>query len=262
MSLKKDTFTIVFAILGLVIILFVLFPLGKMIFTSHPGVLYQTFIDKEVRDSIWLTLYASLLATIFAFIFGVPLAYLLARKEFWGKSIIEGLIDLPIIIPHIAAGIALLFVFGRRFLVGKIFYSLGIRFVHHIPGIVIAMMFVSVPFLINSAKEGFKSIDPRLENVARTLGASSWGSFWKVSFPLASRSILSGGIMMWARGISEFGAIVILAYHPMTASILTFERFHSYGLEYSRPVAVLLILICLSLFIILRILGSGGRKLS
>ncbi len=261
MSLKKDTFTIVFAILGLVIILFVLFPLGKMIFTSDPGVLYQTFIDKEVRDSIWLTLYASLLATIFAFIFGVPLAYLLARKEFWGKSIIEGLIDLPIIIPHIAAGIALLFVFGRRFLVGRAFSFLGISFVNEIGGVVIAMMFVSVPFLINSAKEGFKSIDPRLENVARTLGASSWGSFWKVSFPLASRSILSGGIMMWARGISEFGAIVILAYHPMTASVLTFERFESYGLEYSRPVAVLLILICLSLFIILRMLASGDRKL-
>ncbi len=261
MSHKKDIFTITFAILGLVIILFVLFPLGKMIFTSDPGVLYQTFIDKEVRDSIWLTLYASLLATIFAFIFGVPLAYLLARKEFWGKSIVEGLIDLPIIIPHIAAGIALLFVFGRRFFIGRAFSFLGISFVDEIAGVVIAMLFVSVPFLINSAKEGFKSVDPRLENVARTLGASSWESFWKVSFPLASRSILSGGIMMWARGISEFGAIVILAYHPMTASVLTFERFESYGLEYSRPVAVLLILICLSLFIILRMLASGGRRL-
>jgi len=122
------------------------------------------------------------------------------------------------------------------------------------------MLFVSIPFLIDSAKEGFKKVDVRLEKVSRTLGASPWQAFFRISLPLAWRSILAGGIMMWARGISEFGAVVILAYHPMIASTLIFERFETYGLTYSRPIAVLLILICLIIFIGLRTVIYRGEK--
>ena len=104
-------------------------------------------------------------------------------------------------------------------------------------------------------------MDVRLENVARTLGASPWQTFIHVSLPLTWRSILSGGVMMWARGISEFGAVLILAYHPMIAPILVYERFESFGLEYARPVAVLLVLICLITFVALRAVASwGGRR--
>ena len=122
------------------------------------------------------------------------------------------------------------------------------------------MLFVSVPFLVDSAKDGFKGVDPRLEKVARTLGASPGQTFLRVSLPLAWRSILSGSVMMWARGISEFGAVLIIAYHPMIAPILVWERFESYGLDYSRPVAVLLILVCLIVFIILRAVAYRGDK--
>jgi molybdate/tungstate transport system permease protein len=249
-------FYLIFSFLSLLLLLFVLVPLSKMIFSTSPVSLWETFLDKEVRDSIVLTILAALYSTIIAFVTGVPLAYLLVRKDFPGKSFVEALIDIPIIIPHVAAGIALLFVFGRRFAVGSFFDSIGIRFVHHIPGIVIAMLFVSLPYLVNAAKEGFRNVDVRLEYVARSLGAGPWTVFWKINFPLASGNILSGSIMMWARGISEFGAIVILTYHPMTASILTFERFQSFGLDYSRPVAVLLILICLVIFGSLRIMAA------
>ena len=118
---------------------------------------------------------------------------------------------------------------------------------------------MSVPFLVDSAREGFEAVDPRIEKVARTLGASPWYVFWHVTLPLAWRAIMSGAIMMWARGISEFGAVVILVYHPMTAPVLVYERFLSFGLNYSRPVAVLLILICLGIFAALRMVG-GRRK--
>jgi molybdate/tungstate transport system permease protein len=249
-----------FILLGLVMFLFIVVPLIRMVSTSDPRVLYTTLLDTEVRNAIWLSLYAALIAAAVGFVFGVPLAYLLARHEFPGKKIIEGLIDVPIVIPHTAAGIALLFVFGRNFFPGRVFHVMGIDFVDSTAGIVVAMLFVSIPFLINSAKEGFKKVDVRLEKVARTLGASPWQAFFRVTFPLAWRSILNGSIMMWARGISEFGAVIMLAYHPMIAPTLIFERFESYGLAYSQPVAVLLVLISLFAFVGLRTLVKRGEK--
>jgi len=249
-----------FILLGLLIFLFIVVPLVKMIFASDPGILLDTLLDPEVRGAIWLTLYAALLATTVGFVLGVPLAYLLAHHDFPGKKLVEGLIDVPIVVPHTAAGIALLFVFGRNFFAGKVFHFMGIDFVDTTAGIVIAMLFVSIPFLIDSAKEGFKKVDVRLEKVSRTLGASPWQTFFKISFPLSWRSILAGNIMMWARGISEFGAVIILAYHPMIAPTLIFERFETYGLNYSRPVAVLLIILCLLVFIGLRTIVYRGEK--
>ena len=255
---NKMKFT--FILLGLVMFLFIVVPLIRMVSTSDPRVLYTTLLDTEVRNAIWLSLYAALIAAAVGFVFGVPLAYLLARHEFPSKKIIEGLIDVPIVIPHTAAGIALLFVFGRNFFPGRVFHVMGIDFVDSTAGIVVAMLFVSIPFLINSAKEGFKKVDVRLEKVARTLGASPWQTFLRVTFPLAWRSILTGSIMMWARGISEFGAVIMLAYHPMIAPTLIFERFESYGLAYSQPVAVLLVLISLFAFVGLRTLVKRGEK--
>ena len=178
---NRMTFT--FILLGLVIFLFIIVPLIKMIAASDPAILLDTLFDPQVRGAIWLSLYAAVIATIVGFVFGVPLAYLLARTEFPGKKLLEGLIDVPIVIPHTAAGIALLFVFGRNFWAGKAFHFIGIEFVDSTAGIVIAMLFVSVPFLIDSAKEGFKKVDVRLEKVSRTLGASPWKAFFRISLP-------------------------------------------------------------------------------
>ncbi len=247
-----------FAALASLLLLFIAWPLLRTITASSPAILWQTLLDEEVRGAILLTFYASLIATALAFVCGVPLAYLLARVDFPGKRLVEGIVDVPVVVPHSAAGIALLMVFGRRALLGQAFGLLGLKFVSAAPGIVIAMLFVSLSFLVNAAREGFEAIDPRLEHVARTLGASPWQAFWRVAFPLAWRSILSGMILMWARGLSEFGAVVILAYHPMVAPVLLYERFESFGLNYARPVAALVILICLGAFVALR--ANAGRK--
>jgi molybdate/tungstate transport system permease protein len=255
----KNRLLVTFFLLGLLIFLFVVIPLAKMVLSSvsDAETLWDTILDPAVTGAIGLTLYAALIATAAGFILGVPLAYFLARTRFPGKRLIEGLIDVPIVVPHTAAGIALLFVFGRKYLLGKAFGSIGIQFVDSLAGIVIAMLFVSIPFLIDSTKEAFKKVDIRLEKVARTLGASPWQAFFKVSFPLAWRGILSGSIMMWARGISEFGAVVILAYHPMIAPVLVYERFEAFGLNYARPIAVILILVSIVVFILLRTLAHG-----
>jgi molybdate/tungstate transport system permease protein len=254
------SFKIVMWGLGTVLVLIVVVPLLRMVLAADPTILRATVADTEVIGSILLTLRCALWATIVCGIFGIPLAYILARWQFPGRSLVQGVIDLPVMIPHTAAGIALLMIYGRRFLVGKAFASIGLSFVGTEAGISLAMAFVSLPFLVNAARDGFLSINPRLERVARTLGASPWKAFFRVSLSLSWRSILSGGIMMWARGISDFGAVIVLAYHPMTAPVLIWERFESYGLKYARPVAVVLILLCLVIFAALRGIAAKRKE--
>jgi molybdate/tungstate transport system permease protein len=241
-------FKIVISGLGGILVLVVVIPLVRMIATADPAVLGSTIREPAVIQSILLTLRAALWATLASLLFGVPLAYALARWNFPGKTMVQGAIDLPIMIPHTAAGIALLMVYGPEFLLGRAFAAVGVSFTGTVAGISLAMAFVSLPFLVNAARDGFQAIDPRLERVARTLGASPWQAFFKVSLALCWRSILSGAIMMWARGIAEFGAVIILTYHPMVAPILIWERFENYGLKYASPVAVILILLCLVVF--------------
>ncbi len=249
-----------FAVVGAALIWFVGWPLLRTVGASSPRLLWQTLAEPQVGDAILLTFAASAAATVVALVLGVPLAYVLARADFPGKAFVEAVIDLPVVVPHSAAGIALLMVFGRSGAVGRAFAALGVRFVSAVPGIVIAMLFVSLAFLVNAARDGFRSVDPRLEAVARTLGATPWEAFWQVALPLAWRNILSGVIMMWARGLSEFGAVVILAYHPMVAPVLIFERFESYGLAYARPVATLVILISLFVFFLLRWVSRDATR--
>jgi molybdate/tungstate transport system permease protein len=140
-----------------------------------------------------------------------------------------------------------------RSAVGTAFYNLGIVFEDSLWGIVVAMLFVSTPFYVNAAREGFQSINPRIERVARTLGASQWQAFYKVTLPLAIRHLFSGAVMAWARGISEFGAVIMIAFYPMIAPVLIYYRFTTQGLKGSQPVAVLLILICFVVFMVLRL---------
>ncbi len=245
--------------LGTILLLIVVIPMIRMILAADPAILRATVSDPEVVHSILLTLRCAFWATVICGFFGIPLAYCLARWHFPGRSLVQGVIDLPVMIPHTAAGIALLMVYGRKFFLGKAFGLVGVSFVGTEAGISLAMSFVSLPFLVNAARDGFLAVNPRLERVARTLGASPWMAFFKVSLPLSWRAILSGGIMMWARGISEFGAVIVLAYHPMTAPVLIWERFESFGLKYARPVAVLLILLCLVIFAVLRAIATKRK---
>jgi molybdate/tungstate transport system permease protein len=107
---------------------------------------------------------------------------------------------------------------------------------------------------------GFEAVPERLEKVARTLGASPRRAFFTIALPMAWRGILSGMILMWARGISEFGAVIIIAYYPMTTPVLIFQRFNDYGLPHARSAAVLLILISIAIFAVLRFLGRERRR--
>lgn len=262
LRIKRNPLSFTFFFLGFLIIIFVLGTLFKMLYEQliiNPEIFIHTLKDSYVLQSIGLTLYSSLLATILAVMLGIPLAYALARHEFYGKNFIEAVIDIPVIIPHTVAGIALFSFLMKKGVVGSFFERLGIVFQDSLWGIVVAMFFVSYPFFINAAKEGFKSINPNLERVARTLGATQWKSFYTIALPLATPHLLSGAIMSWARGISEFGAVIIIAYYPMIASTLILYRFNTHGLAGSQPIAVLLILICFITFIALRLVSKKKR---
>jgi molybdate/tungstate transport system permease protein len=251
---RPAAFVIAFTLAGALLLAFILLPLLSILLGTSPSALLDVIWDSEVQTALGVTFYAAGWATALALITGVPLAYLLARHQFRGKSWVEGIIDLPIVIPHTAAGIALLMVFSQQAVVGKFLGSLGIGFVDEISGIVVAMLFVSLPFLVDAARETFCSVDVELEQMAALQGASRWQVFRHITLPLTWRGVLAGAVLMWGRGISEFGAVVILAYHPKTIPVLVFERFAGFGLHAALPVAALLILTSLFLFVLLRVL--------
>jgi molybdate/tungstate transport system permease protein len=236
-------------------VLFLAVPLAGLFQYVGPVHLGRAFLDKEVLQSILLTLGLSLAGVMLAGIAGVPLAYLLARYTFPGRSVVEAIIDIPVMVPHTAAGIALLIAFNKPG-IREALDGLGLSFMDSPLGIMTAMSFLSAPLLINGAKEGFRRLDPRYEKAARTLGASRAAAFFSVVLPIARKDILNGALMMWSRGLGEFGAVVVIAYHPMVAPVLIFDRFNSFGLKYSAPVAAAMIAVSILVFLLVRIFNN------
>ncbi|OFY35007.1 MAG: hypothetical protein A2W91_03925 [Bacteroidetes bacterium GWF2_38_335] len=245
--------------LGGLVLLFIIAPIAGMFISNSGSGLAEVSSNKDVINSIKLTLTVSFFSTVIFAIGAIPLAYFLARNNFWGKQIVSGIIDLPVVIPHSAAGIALLGFVSRDTFVGKAAGAVGLDFVGHPAGIAIAMAFVSVPYLINAARDGFSAVPERLEKAALNLGASPARVFFTIALPLAWRSILSGLILMFARGMSEFGAVIIIAYHPMITPVLIYEWFGAFGLDYARPVATIFIVVCLAFFVLLRAVSSKKK---
>ena len=250
---RPDPFTGLAVACSLLIVLFILLPLAQMILQPSAADMAAAARDADVTRAIALSIGAALCAGLIALVLGTPFAYLLARHDFRGKKLVESAVDLPIMIPHPVIGIALLSLAGRNHWLGRVMADLGVRIMGTTTGIVAVMLFVGLPFFINTVKTGFESVPRRLENVSRSLGASPAATFRRITFPLTWRSLVVGVIMCMARAISEFGAIVIVAYHPMVAPVMIYERFTAYGLKYSQPVAVWLILVCLLLFVLLRV---------
>jgi molybdate/tungstate transport system permease protein len=247
---------------GTVIVAFILVPLLEMVTQPSFDALGEAVADRDVVSSIWLSIYASGTAALISLVFGTPFAYLLARRDFAGKKFLESVIDLPIMIPHPVVGIAILSIAGRNHWLGRAMQQIGIEIMGTVTGLVAVLTFVGLPFYINTAKAGFEAIPERLENVSRSLGATATGTFFRVTLPLGWRSMVVGMIMCTARAVSEFGAVVIVAYHPMVASVMIYERFTAYGLKYSQPVAVWLILVCLLLFLLLRLFSTPTKKIA
>jgi len=247
-------------LLASVLLAFILLPLLDLAVNQTRAGLARVAGSMDALDAVRLSVEGAGLATLAAALFGVPLAYGLARNEFRAKGLVSALVDIPLAVPHTVAGIALLFVFGRQGIVGAPASALGIQFWGTLAGIVVAMLFVSVPYTVNAARIGFEAVDPRLERVARTLGLGPWAVLARVTLPLAWRGIMTGLTLTFARAIGEFGAVVILVYYPMTAPVKIYELFIRYGLDEATALSLVLLAVSLALFILLRYFAYGRRR--
>ncbi len=261
---EKSPFIFVSMALGLLMVLFLVIPLIGSLGSSLPG-LPNVLTDARTLNAIFTSFYCALLTTALVFVLGVPFAYLFSKYDFFGKRFIDSIIDLPILIPHNAAGLALLSVLSPASPIGGFFRLLGIEFIDTAFGIVAAMTFVSAPFLIRSSQEAFDSVGAAMEKTAQSLGASRFQVFRHVSFPLALKGILTGCLLTWARAVSEFGAVVVLAYFPKTAPVYLYDVFEGLGggggLKSALPISSLLIILAIAILFGFKLVASKTTKL-
>jgi molybdate/tungstate transport system permease protein len=254
--MRHGVLSVAAALGGSLLLLFLAAPVAELILVGGAGGLARLGRDAELRRALLLTVMTATTATLIGVACGTPIAYLLSRSEFRGRAILSAVLDLPLLIPHPVAGIALLLVFGRESAVGSALLTVGLRVVGSPVGIVCAMLFVSAPLYISGAREAFARVDPRYEAVARTLGDDAWRSFRRVTLPLARRGMVAASVVMWARAVSEFGAIVILTYNPKVVSVLSWDRFATFGLSEALPVAAVMAILALIPLTVLRALRN------
>jgi len=164
-----------------------------------------------IRDALWLSLITSLSAAVVIVLLGLPVAYLLATKDFPGRRLLEVVIDLPMVLPPTVAGVGLLLAFGRAGLAGGALSALGITIPFSTLGVVLAQTFMAAPFFVNAARSGFEAVEPRYLQAAATLRASPTAAFLRVVLPLSLPSLTAGAVMSWARALGEFGATITFA---------------------------------------------------
>ena len=251
---------IVAALLASLLLLFLLVPVGGLVARGGAGGVAALASDAELRAALLRTVATATIATLAGVALGTPLAWLLERRRFRGRALVAALVDLPLLVPHPVAGIALLLVLGRNSPAGAALLEVGLRIAGSTTGIVLAMLFVSAPLYVSAAREALARVDRRYEAVARTLGDTPWRAFRRVTLPLARRGFVAAAVVMWARAISEFGAIAVVAYNPTVASVLSYDRFATYGLREALPVAAVLVLLALVPLVALRALRAADER--
>ena len=202
---------VVIALAALGVAFFAL-PLVGLIIRTPWSDLPNLLTSTVVLDALRLSLIASIAATVISFFIGVPIAFMLARAEFWGKSIVRALVLLPLVLPPVVGGAALLFAFGRRGVLGEpLHQATGIVLPFSMAGIVVAVTFVAMPFVVITVEAALRNLDTRFEGAAASLGAGSWTVLRRITLPMILPSLLSGLALTWARAFGEFGATVTFA---------------------------------------------------
>jgi molybdate transport system permease protein len=194
------------------LLLFLLVPLAVVLGrTAASGQLGVYLANPVVADALRLSLLTTLVALTLAILLGTPLAYLLARRQFPGRDVVDTLVELPMVLPPAVAGVALLLTFGRRGALGPTLSAFGVEVGFTTAAVVLAQLFVAAPFYVKAAEAGFESVDRELEYVSGSLGVSPVRTFWRVTVPLALPALLGGAVMTWARALGEFGATIMFA---------------------------------------------------
>ena len=187
-------------------------PLAGLVVRAPWGSALTQLRSPDALDALRLSLVCSLSATALSIALGVPLAWVQARLTFPGQSLLRALTTLPMVLPPVVGGVALLLAFGRRGLLGGVLFdTFGVRLPFSTAGAILAETFVALPFLVITVEAGLRSVDVRLEEAARTLGARPWTVFRRVTLPLVAPSIFAGAVLCWSRALGEFGATITFA---------------------------------------------------
>ena len=255
-SISNKIVLVILAIIVLTYFLFVALPLAAVFLRINPSQVNSQLHNPLIMQAIELSLFTSAVATLIAFVLTVPTAYFLATRKFPGKSIIDTIIDLPIVLPPAVAGVALLYAFAPKGLLGPLLNRLGLTIPGYTIAVIIAETFVASPFLLRSAKTGFETMDKDIFNSAKILSGSRFRVFFTVSLPLSMRAITSGTMMTWARAMGEFGATLMFA--GSLPGITETMPLAIYSLLYSDPLAgvmlsIVLIIIAFSILILIKI---------
>ncbi|MGH3881639.1 MAG: molybdate ABC transporter permease subunit [Actinophytocola sp.] len=197
------------ALLGLA---FLVVPMAGLLVRAPWATLGTQLVSAEVGQALTLSLVCASLATVVCLVLGIPLAWLLARGELPGRGVLRALVTVPLVLPPVVGGVALLLVLGRRGLVGQYLHEwFGISLPFTTAGVVVAEAFVAMPFLVIAVEGALRAADPRYEEAAATLGASRWLTFRRVTLPSIAPGVVAGTVLCWARALGEFGATITFA---------------------------------------------------
>jgi molybdate transport system permease protein len=236
-------------------------PLLGLIFRVPPGDLVKRLRDPLVLDALRLSLITSTSASLVVMLLGLPVAYLLATRNFPGKRLVEVLLELPMVLPPTVAGVGLLVAFGRTGLAGGVLSWLGVTLPFTTVGVVVAQAFVAAPFFVGASRAGLSGVDRRFLDAAATLRATPARTFARVMLPLALPSILAGVAMSWARALGEFGATITFAGNmpgvTQTMPLAVYLALQT-DLEAALALSVLLLAASVAVLLTLRLAPSGS----
>jgi molybdate transport system permease protein len=234
-------------------------PLGALLIRAPWSSAVSIVTQPEFRTALRLSLVCSLTSTILSFVFGLPLAWVQARMTFPGRSLLRGITTLPVVLPPVVGGLALLLALGRNGVVGRhLFEWFGLRLPFTTTGAIIAETFVSMPFLVLSMESAFAASDRKLEEAAATLGASRWTVFSRVTLPTLRPALVTAGVLCWARALGEFGATITFAGNfPGTTQTVPLSVYQAF--ETNPPAAIILSLILVAISLV--ILGSLRHRI-
>lgn len=250
--------------LAAVLVLLLAMPLLALVLRAIDNLSRRTETTTEfVRQALVLSLATTAVSLCIVIVLGTPLAYLLARRQFRGRRLVETLVDLPMVLPPAVAGIALLAAFGRRGLFGNELGALGISLPFTSAAVVLAQTFVAVPFFVRSARAGFSRIDRELESAAADLGATPFHVLWTIILPLSKQSLVAGAVLAWARALGEFGATIMFAGNlpgkTQTMPLAIYGRLEAGDLEAALLLSSMLLGVSIVILLGVRIVGGVGR---
>lgn len=251
----------VLMLLSAPLLLFLCLPLVALVLRVDPANLLARALEPAAVQAITLSLITSCLTTLIALLSGTPVAYLLARRQFWGRNILDTLIELPMVLPPSVAGIALLIAFGRRGLLGQYMAEAGFSLAFTSSAVVIAQTFVAAPFYVKAATSAFAGVDRELEQAAAIDGATPLQVFRLMTIPLSRTVLLGGLVTTWARALGEFGATIIFAGNlPGRTQTMPLAIYLGFELDLGVALTLSVILLATSfavLFVVKRLLGQS-----